>query len=39
MRNVISHQYGKVDDELVFEAITQELEKDIKEFIEGIEKS
>ena len=38
MRNVISHQYGKVDDELVFEAITQELEKDVNEFIESVGK-
>lgn len=38
MRNIISHQYGKIDDEIVFEAITEELEKDIKKFVEIIEK-
>ena len=38
MRNIIAHDYGKVDDELVFEAITQQLEKDIKDFIGSIKK-
>lgn len=38
MRNFISHQYGKVNDKLVFEAIKQELDKDAKEFISVIEK-
>lgn len=33
MRNIISHQYGKIDDEIVFEAISEALEKDVKEFI------
>ena len=37
MRNIIAHEYGKVEDELVFEAITEELEKDVKEFIKSIE--
>ena len=34
MRNIISHQYGKIDDEIVFEAITKELKRDISKFIE-----
>lgn len=38
MRNIISHQYGKVDDEIVFEAITEELDKDVREFIGCTEK-
>ena len=33
MRNIISHQYGKVDDEIVFEAITKELDGDVKKFV------
>jgi len=33
MRNFIIHQYGKINDELVFEVITEQLERDIKEFI------
>ncbi len=36
MRNVIAHEYGKIDDELVFEAITEQLGKDIKEFLDAI---
>jgi len=36
MRNVIVHQYGEIDDEKVFHAIFEELEKDIKEFLDNI---
>ena len=36
MRNVISHQYGNIDDAVVFKAITQELEIDAKKFIDVI---
>lgn len=36
MRNIIAHEYGKIDDEIVFEAVTEQLEKDIKDFIEII---
>jgi len=36
MRNIISHEYGRIDDEIVFNAITEELEKDTKEFIKKI---
>src|SRR3989344_1487222 len=36
MRNVISHEYGNIDDELVFESITKELEKDVNELIKNI---
>ncbi len=38
MRNFIIHQYEKIDDELVFEAITEQLEKDVSEFLSMIEK-
>ena len=38
MKNIISHQYGKIDDEIVFEAINEELEKDVKRFIGKIKK-
>lgn len=38
MKNFISHQYGKINDELVFNSITEELEKDIKLFISAIKK-
>ncbi len=36
MRNIITHDYGSIDNELVFHAITEELEKDTKEFIKKI---
>ncbi len=36
MRNIIAHQYGKTDDELIFQSITQELESDVNELIEFI---
>ncbi|MFH1510503.1 MAG: DUF86 domain-containing protein [Candidatus Woesearchaeota archaeon] len=39
MRNIIAHQYGKIDDSVVFEAITEELEKDSREFIKQIRKA
>ena len=38
MRNVIVHQYGKVDDAVVFTSITEELEGDVKMFIELVRK-
>ena len=38
MKNIISHLYGKIDDEIVFEAITEKLEKDVREFIENAKK-
>jgi len=34
MRNFIIHQYEKIDDELVFETISEQLEKDIQEFLD-----
>lgn len=33
MRNIIAHEYGEVDDEIVFNSLKDELEKDVKEFI------
>jgi uncharacterized protein YutE (UPF0331/DUF86 family) len=36
MRNIIAHEYGFVDDELVFHAITEELLKDSNEFVKSI---
>lgn len=33
MRNIIAHQYGIVDDEIVFHAITEEIVRDTKEFL------
>ena len=36
MRNIIAHEYGRIDDRVVFEAITEELEKDVNEFISSV---
>lgn len=36
MRNILSHQYGSVDDEIVFHALTEELENDVEEFIKNL---
>lgn len=38
MRNIISHEYGKIDDEIVFEAVTEQLEKDVGEFLNIVKK-
>jgi len=38
MRNFIAHQYGKVDDELVFKAVNDKLVRDSNEFIKSIKK-
>lgn len=37
MRNIISHQYGKINDELVFNSLTEELIPDVNEFLGVIE--
>ncbi|MBI2559175.1 DUF86 domain-containing protein [Candidatus Woesearchaeota archaeon] len=37
MRNIISHQYGKIDDEIVFESIAEEIARDGKKFAKEIE--
>jgi uncharacterized protein YutE (UPF0331/DUF86 family) len=39
MRNILSHQYGSVDDGVVFHALTEELEKDVEEFVKKIKKA
>ena len=38
MRNFIIHRYAEINNELVFNAISEELEKDIKEFVEIIKR-
>jgi len=38
MRNIISHQYGDVNDELVLNSLTEELIPDVQEFIKQISK-
>ena len=36
MRNFIVHQYDKIEDELVFEAVKGDLGKDIEEFLKKV---
>lgn len=36
MRNYLAHKYGEVNDEIVFESLKKELEKDTREFINNI---
>ena len=38
MRNILSHQYGNIDDELVFDSIKNELTSDPQQFIKNIKK-
>lgn len=33
MKNIIAHQYGKIDDAIVFEAVSKELPRDMKQFL------
>ena len=39
MRNILAHQYGTVDNRIVFEAISEYFEKDVKEFIGKVKDS
>jgi uncharacterized protein YutE (UPF0331/DUF86 family) len=39
MRNILAHQYGKVDDEIVFRSITEELVRDVSEFSSSAKKT
>lgn len=36
MRNILAHQYGEVDDAIVFHALSEGLDKDIQEFIKAV---
>lgn len=36
MRNIIAHEYGQTDDELIFHSITEELKLDVSELIKSI---
>ena len=38
MKNIIAHQYGKIDDEKVFNSLKEELINDINQFIEEVNK-
>ena len=36
MRNILAHEYGIVDDKVVFHSITEEIVKDVEEFIKDV---
>ena len=36
MRNFIIHEYGEIDDEIVFEAVSFQLKEDAEEFMKNI---
>jgi|SRR3989344_6534027 len=38
MRNIITHEYGKIDDELVFESVAEQLIPDVRKFIKELER-
>ena len=38
MRNFIVHQYGEIDDSRVFHSVSEELNKDVMEFIESVKR-
>ena len=37
MRNIIAHEYGRIDNELVFHSLAEELIPDVQEFVKVIE--
>ena len=37
MRNIIAHEYGSIDNELVFEAVKNEIGRDAKEFFDKVD--
>ncbi len=34
MRNILAHRYGVIDNELVFNAVKEQIPRDVREFIE-----
>jgi len=36
MRNILAHEYGSIDDEIVYNSIKEDLEKDIKLFLKNV---
>lgn len=36
MRNILAHEYGEVDDEIVFHSLEEEIIKDSRDFIKSI---
>ncbi|MEK6844909.1 MAG: DUF86 domain-containing protein [Nanoarchaeota archaeon] len=38
MRNILAHEYGRIDNELIFHSLVEELIPDVKKFIKSAEK-
>jgi uncharacterized protein YutE (UPF0331/DUF86 family) len=38
MRNILAHEYGSIDDEMVFDAVINEIKEDAEQFIKYIKK-
>ncbi len=38
MRNILAHEYGTIDDEIVFHAIGEELGGDSREFLKAVKR-
>ena len=38
MRNILAHEYGTVNDEILFQAVHEELAKDAMEFIRSVKR-
>lgn len=39
MRNILAHEYGEIDDEIVFHALRDELARDAKDFLKSVKKN
>ena len=39
MRNFIAHEYGEIDNKIVFNAISKELGDDVKRFVDRLERT
>ncbi len=38
MRNILAHEYGRIDNELIFHSLVEELIPDVQEFIKSAER-
>lgn len=37
MRNILAHEYGQIDDKLVFHAITKQIERDARDWVNQLQ--
>lgn len=38
MRNIMAHEYGEIDDKIVFQAVSSRIQSDAEEFLKEIKK-